>query len=504
MRSRAAQALAAAALALLAGCASVAPPLDPPAAPREFRAAWVASVANIDWPSRKGLSSAQQQAEIVAIVERAAALGLNALIVQVRPSADALYPSALEPWSEYLTGTQGQAPEPPYDPLQRWVEEAHRRGIELHAWFNPYRARHSAALSPIAPNHIARTDPAVVKSYGNFLWMDPGEPAAAQRTVDVVLDVVRRYDLDGVHIDDYFYPYPESTGTPPVEVEFPDGPSWQAYLASGGTLARADWRRRNVDTLIERLHAAIHREKPAVRFGISPFGIGKPERRPSGIAGFSQYDKLYADVERWVRQGWFDYLAPQLYWPIDSPPQAFAVLLDYWLDENVQQRHVWPGLFTSRIDATPKSWLPAEIVDQVSLLRTRRRAGGHIHFSMVALMENRKGIADRLEEIYGEPAWVPAAPWLGDERPDAPRASALRVAGHVTVRLAIPAGKPAWLHGLWARYGSRWRFYSAPATQAGIDIPSASVDGPLEALVASSVNRLGIESERVGVALPSP
>ena len=180
----------------------------PPPAPREFRAAWVSTVANIDWPSKPNLSAAKQQLEAVAILDRAKALNLNAIVLQVRPAADAIYPSSIEPWSEYLTGLQGLAPQPYYDPLHFWVTQAHLRGLELHAWFNPYRARQNGARSPAAPNHVSRTRPTAVKSYGKYLWMDPGEEAAVQQTLDVVLDVVRRYDIDGVHIDDYFYPYP--------------------------------------------------------------------------------------------------------------------------------------------------------------------------------------------------------------------------------------------------------------------------------------------------------
>ena len=299
----------------------------PPPAPREFRAAWVSTVANIDWPSKPNLNADKQQAEAIAILDRARALNLNAIVLQVRPAADAIYPSKLEPWSEYLTGLQGQAPQPWYDPLKFWITQAHARGLELHAWFNPYRARQNGARSPAAPNHISRANPAAVKSYGKYLWMDPGEDSAVKQTLDVVLDVVRRYDIDGVHIDDYFYPYPiEAPGTTGAEgialegktgkyeVEFPDGPSFQRYVGGGGKLDRSAWRRQNVNKLIEALYEEIHREKSWVRFGISPFGIGRPDRRPAGINGFSQYDKLYADAETWLQNGWLDYFTPQLYW----------------------------------------------------------------------------------------------------------------------------------------------------------------------------------------------
>ncbi|OYU43978.1 MAG: hypothetical protein CFE44_15430, partial [Burkholderiales bacterium PBB4] len=219
----------------------------PPPAPREFRAAWVATVANIDWPSRKGLSTTLQHMEMRAMLDRAVALKLNAIILQVRPSADALYVSDLEPWSEYLSGVQGQAPSPLYDPLALWISEAHARGLELHAWFNPFRVRQGEAKSAAAANHLSQTRPQWVKTYGNQLWMDPGEPGAANHTVAVILDVLKRYDVDGIHMDDYFYPYPIPQGDDPkTELDFPDQATWQRYLEAGGPLARAAWRRSNV------------------------------------------------------------------------------------------------------------------------------------------------------------------------------------------------------------------------------------------------------------------
>jgi uncharacterized lipoprotein YddW (UPF0748 family) len=492
----------------------------PPAAPREFRAAWVSTVANIDWPSRKDLNVSQQRAEIIAIVNRAKELNLNALILQVRPSADAIYPSAIEPWSEFLTGEQGRAPSPFYDPLKLWIDEAHERGIELHAWFNPYRARHIAAKSPLARNHIGVTNPAVVKSYGGYLWMDPGEAAAAKQTLDVVLDVVRRYDVDGVHIDDYFYPYPVpvvgSNTTPPAEQDFPDEPAWQAFVKSGGKLNRADWRRQSVNALIERMHDGIHREKQWVKFGISPFGLGKPDRRPAGIVGFSQYDKLYADVELWLNKGWLDYLAPQLYWPIDQAPQAFGVLLDYWLRENTQSRHVWSGLYTSRINSTDKSWQPQEIVNQIKLTRSRAQtaptASGQIHFSMVALMQNRKGIGDELKmQSYSTPALIPATPWLENVAPPAPQI-ALEQRKNIRVKImpgnitgnVNKAAQSASTFAIWARYGNdksaQWQFSVLPAVVKNASIEtellSTTPAGSLSAVVVSAISRTGNESAR--------
>lgn len=369
----------------------------PPPPPREWRAAWVATVANIDWPSKPGLPAAQQQAEIRALCDTAVRVGLHALILQVRTSADALYESRLEPWSEYLTGTQGR--HPGYDPLATWLAEARLRGLELHAWFNPYRARHSTAKSAAADSHLSRSQPAWVKRYGDQLWMDPGEPQAAEHTLAVVRDLLTRYPVDGVHIDDYFYPYPVQDAAK-NDVDFPDDPSWQRYVAGGGSLARADWRRYNVNTLVQRLYALAHDVRPGTRVGVSPFGLPQPALRPAGIAGFSQYDKLYADVELWLREGWLDYLAPQLYWPRAQTAQAFEPLLQAWRALNPLGRPIHPGLFTSRIDATDKSWPVDEVLAQIDLIRRLSPGSGHIHFSMAALAQNRRGVADALRQLY--------------------------------------------------------------------------------------------------------
>jgi uncharacterized lipoprotein YddW (UPF0748 family) len=498
-------------LFLFAGCVSM-----PPAAPREFRAAWVATVANIDWPSKPGLPVDQQRAEALAILDRARSLKLNAIILQVRPAADALYASSLEPWSEFLTGEQGRAPKPFYDPLQFWITEAHRRGLELHAWFNPYRARHSAAKSPPAANHISRTNPDVVKTYGAFQWMDPAEPLAARRTLDVISEVVRNYDVDGIHIDDYFYPYPITSPAPATippttptvssdpqkpqpELDFPDDPAWQRYLTLGGKLSRTDWRRQQVDYLVEDIYRTIHRIKPWVRFGVSPFGLGQPDRRPEGIEGFSQYDKLYADVELWLQKGWLDYLAPQLYWPKEKKAQDFATLLKYWARQNPMQRHLWPGLFTSAINATPKSWAPEEITRQIELTRANPYASGHIHYSMIALMQDRRGIDGLLlAGPYIQAALVPATPWLDAVAPGAPTLR-LETSGIAAGWVSITAapGKRATLYAIWRRHGRKWSFSVQPAGEPVIALAPDPLLGALKELVVSSVDRVGNESPRV-------
>ena len=354
---------------------------------REFRGVWVASVANIDWPSKRGLTTAEQQAELIGLLDRAASLKLNAVIFQVRPAADALYQSSIEPWSEYLTGAQGRAPSPLWDPLAFAVREAHARNLELHAWFNPYRARHTDAKTPLARSHIANTNPSLVKKYGGYLWMDPGEKAVRERTLRVVLDVVRRYDIDGVHIDDYFYPYPETTRRG-RKVPFPDDVSYRRYTRAGGKLARDDWRRQNVDLLVEALHDGIHKVKPWVRFGISPFGIWRPGY-PSQVRGLDAYQELYADARKWLREGWLDYFTPQLYWPTTKTAQSYPVLLQWWAEENAQGKHLWPGNFTSRAGGVGASaFSVAELVEQIRVTRLQPGASGNVHFSMKSFLIN--------------------------------------------------------------------------------------------------------------------
>ncbi|HET7360691.1 MAG TPA: family 10 glycosylhydrolase, partial [Salinimicrobium sp.] len=293
-----------------------------PHAMREFRAAWVATVANINWPSKPGLSSKEQQKEAIALLDFLKKHNFNAVILQVRPQADALYESELEPWSYFLTGEQGKAPEPFYDPLHFWIEAAHDRGLELHAWLNPYRAHHTSG-GEISEESIIKTHPElVVKLKNGMYWMDPSKEGTQKRSTAVVMDIVKRYDIDGIHFDDYFYPYDSYNGGE----DFPDDESWKAYRESGGKLSRADWRRESVNTFIRNLYKRIKAEKPHVKFGISPFGIWRPGY-PKSIRGYDQYNELYADARLWLRKGWVDYFTPQLYWTINQIPQSFPVLL---------------------------------------------------------------------------------------------------------------------------------------------------------------------------------
>jgi uncharacterized lipoprotein YddW (UPF0748 family) len=377
-------------------------PILPPTLEREFRAAWIATVANIDWPSKPGLSSSEQKRELLAMLDRAAQLKLNAIIFQVRPMCDAFYASSIEPWSEYLTGTMGKAPQPFYDPLAFAVQEAHQRGLELHAWFNPFRAGHPSAKSSTATNHVSKTRPQLVKPYGKYLWLDPGEEEVRDYSLRVVMDVVKRYDIDGIQFDDYYYP--ERTLS---DSDFPDNKSWKKYGVPS-RLSRDDWRRENVNAFIERVYQSIKAAKPWVKFGISPRGIWRPGYPPQ-IKGMDAYTNIYADSRKWLASGWLDYVAPQLYWPIEPKEQSFPVLLKWWADQNLKGRHLWPGLAAFKADA----WKPEEILNQIRIARKQPGASGFILYSMSSLMQNKTLAAALERNLNAEPALVSTSPWLG-------------------------------------------------------------------------------------------
>jgi uncharacterized lipoprotein YddW (UPF0748 family) len=471
---------------------------------REFRGVWVATVDNIDWPSQKGLSTAEQQRELRAILDAAAAHGLNAVIFQVRPAGDALYASKIEPWSEYLTGRQGKAPDPFWDPLAFAVKEAHARGLELHAWFNPYRAKHPSAKGPLAKSHLARRRPDLVKKYGTHLWMDPGEPAVRERTVKVVLDVVKRYDIDGVHLDDYFYPYKEKRAS--GSTEFPDDASWKRYRKKGGKLDRDDWRRHNVDLLIEALHDGIAKAKPWVKFGVSPFGIWRPGN-PESVTGLDAYTQLYADSRKWLREGWVDYFTPQLYWAVDKQGQRYPELLAWWTEQNVQQRHLWPGNYTSKVTSlgSATAWRRDELVAQVRATRAQGGATGNVHFSMRAFLDDPDSVATALARlVYDEPALVPASPWLLHDAPSAPKVAIVRGDGDDQLTLA-PTGKDVvrwWL--VQARFGSAWQSRLFDGARRSVPLSEIGRDPlvPAEVIAVTAIDRADNASEPVAVRVP--
>ncbi len=409
----------------------------PPPLEREFRGAWISPVEQGEWPSRPGLSSDRQQAELTALLDRARDVGLNAVVFHVRTGADALYPTARAPWSAYLTGDLGRPPSPLYDPVAFAVEAAHERGLQLHAWFNPFRvsttkqARHT-------PGDIATDHPKWVVKYGSQLWIDPGIPEARQAVLAAILEVVDRYDIDAVHLDDYFYPYLEEQAihrrvrrhrrwhriTIHQTIPFPDATSWKRYGRANGWTERDEWRRANIDAFIHDLYQQVKARKPWVEVGISPFGIWRPGS-PAGISGLDAYQEIYADSRRWLREGWLDYIAPQLYWRLDGDEQRFTRLDAWWRQQNRLDRHVWPGLFTAQA-AGWENWPPREIEEEIDTLRALRRGTseslGHIHFRLKSLLQGETGnVGDMLRaDAYRTAAIPPASPWLGAAAPAAP------------------------------------------------------------------------------------
>lgn len=350
----------------------------------DMRAAWVASVFNINFPSRQGLTADQQKAEIAQIVRTAKRLGLNALMVQVRPEGDALYNSRIEPWSRYLTGTQGKSPG--YDPLEAFIAEGQKAGIGIHAWLNPYRAA-ANAKNARHPTHVSNKLAAHTKRVGNLLLLDPGSKQVQDHVVNVVTDLVSRYALAGIHLDDYFYPYPSSG-------RLPDADSFARYRSGGGQLAIDDWRRQNVHQLIERIHKTVKSRKPNMLFGISPFGIYTRGEPPEVKAGLDQKNELYADPLVWMQRGWVDYLAPQLYWH-EGGPQSFSALLKWWRSPRANPRQVpiYPGIAVERLGGT-HNWPASEIATQLRLERSigPRGKGGFVLWDFKPLQNDTKGI----------------------------------------------------------------------------------------------------------------
>jgi uncharacterized lipoprotein YddW (UPF0748 family) len=400
-------------LAFLNACVGSAQPLA------EFRAVWVATVSNVDWPQTKTNDPAKQKADFIRLADLHKKNGMNVLVVQIRPAADAFYPSSLEPWSEFLTGKQGEAPNPYYDPLQFMIEETHKRGMEFHAWLNPYRAVFNINVSSIAPDHITRKHPEWFLTYGDKKYFDPGNKQGQAFVVSVVRDIVKRYPVDAIHMDDYFYPY-RIPGK-----EFPDEDS---YRRSKTTLAKDDWRRSNCDSIIVAIYRTLRQERPGCRFGISPFSVWRNNSKdPEGSdskAGVTNYDDLYADILLWLKKGWIDYVTPQLYLEIGHDKIAYEKLLDWW-GKHSYGKHVYIGHGIYRAgEGTAVKWKnPTELPNQIKLLRANPNVQGSIYFSSKSFEKNLNGWNDSLRNnYYREPALVPTMAWLSKGKPAAPQA----------------------------------------------------------------------------------
>ncbi|PWH05095.1 glycosyl hydrolase [Brachybacterium endophyticum] len=392
------------------------PPGKDRAPVREFRALWIASVDNIDWPSRTGLSADEQKDEFVAWLDLAEELGMNAVISQVRPTADAIWPSPFEPWSEWLSGTQGEGPG--YDPLDFQVQAAHERGLEYHAWFNPYRVTmDSVDPTDLVEDHPARTHEGWTFAYGGKLYYDPGVPEVRAFVQDAMMDAVNHYDVDGVHFDDYFYPYP---------VEGEELPDQETYERHGdGSTSIEDWRRENVNLLVSEMHDRIRGDAPHVRFGISPFGIWRnASSDPAGsdTSGSESYEIISADSRRWVQEGWVDYINPQIYWQIGHELADYDTLVRWWADlaeDSGVMLFIGEGAYKA-VDGTFED--PAELSEHAALGRSLDGVSGMVYFSATSMRDDTTGAVDQLvRERFAHPAIVPVIELPEGAAPDAPR-----------------------------------------------------------------------------------
>lgn len=386
---------------------------------REFRGVWIATVENIDWPKPKSTTDQQKQ-QLTAILDAHQRIGINAVFFQVRPAADAFYTKSTEPWSKWLNGKQGQAPDPAYDPLEFAIAEAHKRGMELHAWFNPYRATTDNKYYALAPNHITNLKPEWFFTYGGQKLFNPGLPEVREYIIHIILNVVDNYDVDGIHMDDYFYPYLVDGQT------LHDEDAFKQYGANFTDVK--DWRRHNVDTLIQTLGDSIRKHKPHVKFGVSPFGIwANKYQNPEGSEthGGSSYYENYADARKWMKEGWVDYVVPQLYWPISSRLAPYDTLLNWW-SNNTFNRHLYIGMAVYRFAEHSKASLayknPSEIPTEMRDLRNNPRVEGSVFFSSNSLTDNFNSFADSLHtNFYKYPALPPQMLWLDSIPPNVPQ-----------------------------------------------------------------------------------
>lgn len=399
-------------------CILNAQPITKIAPKREFRGVWVATVANIDWPSKPGLPIEQQKQELIELLNEHKSEGMNVIILQVRPAGDAFYAKSREPWSQWLMGKQGMSPGPGYDPLAFAIKEAHARGMELHAWFNPYRGS-TSSNTVFDEMHAYSKHPDWFFNYGGKKQFDPGIPDVRAYIVQVILDVVKGYDIDGIHFDDYFYPYK-------IEGQsIKDVATFNKYRGLYTNID--DWRRNNVDVLIKQLDDSIHHYKKWVKFGVSPFGIWKnnyEDPEGSATSGLSNYSELYADSRKWVKEGWVDYINPQIYFTFKRRAVPFATMVDWW-NFNSYNRHVYVGLGAYLVNSRAEpGWKNLnEIPAQLRYMRDKANILGGVYFSSKSLTTNARAVADSLKKnFYQLPALPPQMPWLDDIPPAAPTA----------------------------------------------------------------------------------
>jgi uncharacterized lipoprotein YddW (UPF0748 family) len=450
----------------------------------------------------------QQRAELRTMLDNAAAMGLNAVILHVRLAGDALYPTAYAPWSVFLTGRSGVGPEPAYDPLAFAVTEAHARGLQLHAWFNPFRAMLPNLVGKAALSHVTRKHPEWIRKYGSQTWIDPGDPAARKYVLETLLDVVKRYDVDGIHIDDYFYPYREARTVTrrikhkrtkvKVDIPFPDDKTWKKYGRAQGFTDRDAWRRANIDDFVKSLYQNVKAIKPAVLVGISPFGIWRPGN-PAGITGLDAYGEIYADSRKWLREGWLDYLVPQIYWEVGGTEDRFRQLEAWWRSQNPLGRQIWPGLYSSHVYGGSDPWPMGEVARQVLAIRDARvgtaDSPGEVHFRLAAFFADNNRLASTLGEAYRERAIVPAFPWLGAAVPAAPLVQVASGAGAASFTVAAGDSTAVrwWLIQTRGRDGV-WITNLRPAGEGQLGAAALGTNDPDEVAV-TAISATGVASE---------
>ncbi len=367
---------------------------------RELRGAWIATVKNIDWPSSNTETTDEQKEELIELLNKLKSTGINAVYFQVRTECDALYSSNFEPWSYWLTGQQGKEPEPFYDPLTFAIEEAHKRGIEFHAWFNPYRAIRKVGDYEISPDHISQKHPDWILNFKDNEILNPGIPEVRDYISSIIADVVRRYDIDGIHFDDYFYPY-----TPVISNE--DSLTFINYSNEINNIN--DWRRYNINTMIAQCHDSIITIKPNVKFGVSPFGV--VDNNYAGTNGFNSYQIIYCDPLNWINNKTVDYLIPQIYWSIGDDKSDYKLLLPWWASV-ISDRQLFIGQFSSKFSNEDYSESETEIENQIRLNRKTTNVLGSVFFSAKSISNNYGGLADSLRNnFYKYPALIPIMPW---------------------------------------------------------------------------------------------
>lgn len=408
---------------------------------REFRGVWVATTKRIDYPNVATTDANTLKNNYESLLSKYKNAGYNAVIFQVRPAADAFYKSEYEPWSEWLTGKQGRAPVPYFDPLEFMVAKTHAAKMEFHAWFNPFRAVATIKYADVCANHISNTKPEWFFTYGGSKYFDPGIPEVRDYLIKIIVDVVTRYDIDGVHFDDYFYPYPVVDEKRKI-VEIDDNLTFKKY--KGNFTDKADWRRNNVNIFIEQCYKAVKKVKPWVKFGVGPAGVWRNQREdPDGSPtnSLSGYDYLYADVVTWLKNGWVDYVAPQIYWNINHVYNQFEKCVDWW-DRHAFGRNVYIGLGAYNQENVTPGWTdPNEIPNQIMITRKFPNVEGVIVYRSTTITKNPMNMVTNVKNrCFSHNAMMPRMPWL-ENRPDAPEAGLVKSNKHYLVYWEKDNGK---------------------------------------------------------------